>query len=134
MPKDHRSARALAAAEGLYKRKPDAATEEFRKVCERADKGRIGKLSNREFIASYVLPLRRSKALKGRSSRKRKKTARRAVKQSRQITVMKARLTASTSIHDLLLDLGIADEAAHDEATKVARKIADKVLDISNAG
>ncbi len=64
--KDHRSERALAAAERLYKRKPDATTEEFRKVCERADKATISKLSNREFNASYALPFRRSKALRAK--------------------------------------------------------------------
>ena len=70
MPKDHRSTRALAAAQRLYKRKPDASTDEFRKVCERADKA-MKKLSNRELNASYVLPFRRSKALKGKSTGKR---------------------------------------------------------------
>lgn len=70
---DHRSARALAAAERLYKRKPDADTDEFRKVCERADKGTISKLSNREFNASYVLPFRRSAALKGKKTGRRRK-------------------------------------------------------------
>ncbi len=129
MPKDHRSARALAAAERLYKRKPNATTDEFRKVCERADKA-IKKLSNRQFNASYVLPFRTSSASK-RGARRTKKKTRRGTRQSREITVMKARLTASTSIHDLLLDLGIADEAAHEEATQVARKIVDKVLNIS---
>jgi len=74
MPKDHRSERALAAAERLYKRKPDATTEEFRKVCERADKKTISKLSNREFNASYALPFRRSKALKGRHKRAGRRT------------------------------------------------------------
>ena len=68
--KDGRSASALAAAERLYKRRPDATTEEFRRVCERADKDTISKLSNREFNASYVLPFRRSRALKGRVSSK----------------------------------------------------------------
>jgi hypothetical protein len=78
---DHRSARALAAAERLFKRKPDADTEAFRKVCERADKETISKLSNREFNASYVLPFRRSAALKGKKTgkrRKKKATTRRA--------------------------------------------------------
>ena len=131
MLQDHRSARALAAAERLYKRKPDATTEEFRKVCERANKA-IKKLSNRQFNASYVLPFRRSSALKRGVGSTKKKT-RGITRQSRKITVMKARLTASTSIHDLLLDLGIADEAAHEEATQVARKIVDKVLNISGA-
>lgn len=70
---DHRSKRALAAAERLFKRKPDADTDEFRKVCERADKETISKLSNREFNASYVLPFRRSAALKGKKTGKRRK-------------------------------------------------------------
>lgn len=73
---DHRSKKALAAAERLFKRKPDADTEEFRKVCERADKGTISKLTNREFNASYVLPFRRSAALKGKP-KKAKTTQRR---------------------------------------------------------
>lgn len=86
MPKkDHRSLRALAAAERLFKRKPDASTEEFRKVCERADKETISKLDNREFNASYVLPFRRSKALRGKTTKKRtkKKTAKRKTKKKR---------------------------------------------------
>lgn len=69
---DHRSAAALAAAERLYQRKPDASTEEFRKVCERADP-EISKLDNREFNASYVLPFRRSAALRGKTGGKRRK-------------------------------------------------------------
>ncbi len=73
MAKD-RSKRALAAAKRLYKRKPDGTTEEFRRVCERADKATIGKLTNREFNASYVLPFRRSAALKGRVTGKRRTT------------------------------------------------------------
>jgi len=77
---DHRSERALAAAARLFKRKPDADTDEFRKVCERADKKTISKLTNREFNASYVLPFRRSAALKGKPTgrrRKKKKVTRR---------------------------------------------------------
>jgi hypothetical protein len=79
---DRRSTAALAAAERLYKRKPDATTEEFRKVCERADPGNIGKLDNREFNASYVLPFRRSAALRGKTGgkRRKKKTARKAAR------------------------------------------------------
>lgn len=77
---DNRSKRALAAAERLFKRKPDASTEEFRKVCERADKEAISKLDNRELNASYVLPFRRSAAMRGKSTGKRrtKKTRGRA--------------------------------------------------------
>ena len=73
MAKD-RSKRALAAAKRLYQRKPDGTTEEFRKVCERADKATIGKLTNREFNASYVLPFRRSAALQGRVTGKHRAT------------------------------------------------------------
>lgn len=81
---DHRSQKALAAAERLYKRKPDADTEEFRKACERADKATISKLTNREFNASYVLPFRRSAALRGKSAKKRrKKTKKRTTRASR---------------------------------------------------
>ena len=130
MPKD-RSASALAAAERLFKRKPDATTEEFRKVCERADKGTISKVSNREFNASYVLPFRRSKALTGRSKKKKESARRR--KQPRKIELMKAELAVSTSIHELLLDLGIIDQAAHNKAADVARKIVDKVTPFSDA-
>lgn len=83
---DHRSQKALAAAERLYKRKPDASTEEFRKVCERADKATISKLTNREFNASYVLPFRRSAALRGKSTKKkrRKKTTKRRTTRARR--------------------------------------------------
>ena len=73
MAKD-RSKRALAAAKRLYKRKPDGTTEEYRKVCERADKATIGKLTNREFNASYVLPFPRSAALQGRVTGKHRAT------------------------------------------------------------
>ena len=55
---DDRSAAALAAAEKLIKRKPDATTAEFREVCERADKS-IAKLTGRQFNALYVLPTKR---------------------------------------------------------------------------
>jgi hypothetical protein len=55
---DDRSAAALAAAEKLIKRKPDATTAEFRAVCERADKS-IAKLTGRQFNALYVLPTKR---------------------------------------------------------------------------
>lgn len=75
---DDRSPRALAAAERLYKRKPDATMEEFRKVCERADKS-VAKLSGRKFNAKYILPFRRSTAAKlkreGKAPRRRRRHA-----------------------------------------------------------
>jgi len=77
---DHRSKKALAAAERLFKRKPDADTEEFRKACERADKETISKLTNREFNASYVLPFRRSAALKGKPQKAKTTKRRRRTK------------------------------------------------------
>lgn len=92
---DHRSAKALAAAERLFKRKPDADTEEFRKVCERADQETISKLTNREFNASYVLPFRRSAALKGKP-KKTKTTKKKATKKTKRRTKAKAAKTKTT--------------------------------------
>jgi hypothetical protein len=70
---DDRSAAALAAAEKLIKRKPDATTAEFRTVCERADKS-IAKLTGRQFNALYVLPTKRRLGFT-KSRRKSKATA-----------------------------------------------------------
>ena len=64
---DDRSAAALAAAARLYKRKPNASMEDFRKVCVRADKG-VGRLSGRRFNAKYILPFRRSAAARKKGS------------------------------------------------------------------
>lgn len=75
---DDRSARALAAAERLFKRRPDAPTEDFRAVCERADPTAIAPLTNREFNGSYVLPFRRKAALRRKAKTTKKKAKRRA--------------------------------------------------------
>lgn len=64
---DDRSTAALAAAARLYKRKPDATMEDFRKVCVRADKG-VGRLSGRKFNAKYILPFRRSAAARKKAT------------------------------------------------------------------
>ncbi len=58
-----RSKKALAATEKLYKKKPKASHEEFRKVAVKADPS-VAKLSGLSFNASYVLPFKRSAAAK----------------------------------------------------------------------
>jgi len=112
---DHRSARALAAAERLFKRKPDADTDEFRKVCERADKATISKLSNREFNASYVLPFRRSAALKGKKTggRRKKKTTTSRGRRGRRGA------SAEQRVAQLVRDRDAALLAAADDSMKV---------------
>lgn len=67
--KDKRSRRALAAAADLFKSNPNASTDEFRQVCERADKPAIRKLDNRVFNARYVLPFKRSAAARRGTSK-----------------------------------------------------------------
>lgn len=133
---DHRSAKALAAAERLFKRKPDADTEEFRKVCERADKETIAKLTNREFNASYVLPFRRSAALKGKpkTAAKKKKAKRRTKATSaRKKTTRKKRGRPAAHRNGLTAERRIAQLIrARDEKLLQAAGDAMKVYHIAS--
>ncbi len=69
-----RSQKALTAVEKLYKRKPNATTEEFRAAVEKADPS-IKKLLPRSFNARYVLPFKRSAAAKAKPAKKATKKA-----------------------------------------------------------
>lgn len=125
MPKDHRSVRALAAAARLYKRKPDATTEEFRKVCERADKATIKKLTNRELNASYALPFRRSKALKVGSKKKvRRATTRRS--RSRRKLSAQERISRLVRERDVaIMDAASDPRKAYEVASRVSEFTAE---------
>ena len=117
--------RALAAAERLYKRKPDATTEEFRKVCERADKATIRKLSNREFNASYALPFRRSKALKGRSKKKARRTTGSRSRNGRRLSAQE-RISRLVRERDVaIMDAASDPRKAYEVASRVGEFAAE---------
>ena len=110
---DDRSARALAAADRLFKRKPDATMEDFRKVCVRADKS-VAKLSGRKFNAKYILPFRRSAA--AQAKRTGRPTRRRTSRPSR---TRGGKLTAEQKIARLVRERDAELLAAADDSTKV---------------
>jgi hypothetical protein len=110
---DDRSAAALAAAEKLIKRKPDATTAEFRAVCERADKS-IEKLTGRQFNALYVLPTKRrlgftksrgkSKAKMGAKKKTRRRSANGRRRGARRRAAGRGRLSGRALARKLVLD------------------------------
>jgi hypothetical protein len=98
--KDKRSAAALAAAEKLFVRNPDATPEEFRKACSEADKS-VATLGGRQFHARYVLPTKRrlggTKAAK--STRTAKKAGKKATKKTRSAKRGKATQRTKRPVH-----------------------------------
>lgn len=79
----NKSEKAAAAVEALFKKKPDASTDEFLEVAVAADPSLKG-VGKRSFNATYLLPMKRAaggfkkKTKKKRATKKKAKATRRA--------------------------------------------------------
>ncbi len=96
-----------AAVARLYAKNPDATTDDFRKVAERADKS-VRKQSTRSFNATYVVPIKRRS---GTKKRKKVGNGRRKVRRTRTRRVVRRRTAsaaishaARASLRDLVLE------------------------------
>ena len=83
------------AVKRLYARNPNATTDEFRKVAERADKS-VRKQSPRSFNATYVVPIKRRS---GTKKRKKVSTRKRTVRRAGTKRAVRRRASAASISH-----------------------------------
>jgi hypothetical protein len=80
-----KSAKATAAIESLFARKPDATLDEFLAVAVKADPSLEG-IAKRSFNARYLLPMKRAAAPKKKRRTKKKVAAKQTATRKKRVT------------------------------------------------